>query len=79
MATAACRIDTCATRHIIPSHPIREGQRHYDRARCKDRHLAENFVAKLTPDRAIATRYHTTACNVLGAIHWIASAILLNR
>nr|WP_326698791.1 transposase [Xanthomonas oryzae] len=46
--------------------------------RIKDRHLIENFFAKLKQYRAIATRYDKTACNFLGAIYWIASVILLN-
>lgn len=62
---------------VIPSHPTRKVQRDYDRALYRDRHLIENFFAKLKQYRAIATRYDKTACNFLGAIYWIASAILL--
>ncbi len=38
-----------------------------------DRHLIENFFAKLKQYRAIATRYDKTACNFLGAIDRVAS------
>lgn len=44
----------------------------------KDRHLIENFLAKLRQYRAIATRYDKTACDLLDAIYGIASVILLN-
>lgn len=63
---------------VIPSHPTRKVQRDYDRAMYKERHLIENFFAKLKQYRAIATRYDKTACNFLGAIYWVASVILLN-
>lgn len=53
-------------------------KRDYDRTLYKDRHLIENFYAKLKQYRAIATRYDNTAHNFLGAIRWIASVILLN-
>ena len=56
----------------------RKVQRDYDRVLYKDRHLIENFFAKLKQYRAIATRYDKTACNFLGAIYGIASVILLN-
>ncbi|PPV00993.1 transposase, partial [Xanthomonas axonopodis] len=63
---------------VIPAHPTRNVQRQYDRALYKDRHLIENFFAKLKQYRAIATRYDKSARNFLGAIYWIASVILLN-
>ena len=63
---------------VIPSHPTRKVRRDYDRVLYKDRHLIENFLAKLRQYRAIATRYDKTACNFLGAIYGIASVILLN-
>ena len=63
---------------VIPSHPTRKVKRKYDRTLYKDRHLIENFFAKLKQHRAIATRYDKTACNFLGAIYWVASTILLN-
>lgn len=63
---------------VIPSHPRRKVKRDYDRALYKDRHLIENFFAKLKQYRAIATRYDKTARNFLGAIYWIASVISLN-
>ncbi|MFC6839371.1 IS5 family transposase [Xanthomonas theicola] len=66
------------TQIAIPSHPTRKVQRGCDRAMYKDRLRTGNFFAKLKQYRAIATRYDKTACNFLGAIYWIASAILLN-
>ncbi|MCC4594490.1 IS5 family transposase [Xanthomonas campestris pv. phormiicola] len=66
------------TQIVIPSHPTRKVQRDYDRVLYRDRHLIENFFARLKQYRAIATRYDKTACNFLGAIYWIASVILLN-
>ncbi|WP_425509728.1 IS5 family transposase [Xanthomonas theicola] len=66
------------TQIVIPSHPTRNVQRDYDRVLYRDRHLIENFFAKLKQYRAIATRYDKTACNFLGAIYWAASVILLN-
>ena len=52
--------------------------RDFDREMYKARHLIENFVCKLKQFRAIATRYDKTARNFLGAIHLVASVILLN-
>ena len=63
---------------VIPSHPTRKVQRDYDRVLYRDRHLIENFFAKLKQYRAIATRYDKTARNFLGAIYWIASVIAFN-
>lgn len=66
------------TQIVIPSHPRRNVQRDYDRVLYKDRHLIENFFAKLKQYRAIATRYDKTACNFLGVIYWVASVVFLN-
>ncbi|KAB7778670.1 IS5/IS1182 family transposase [Xanthomonas sp. LMG 12459] len=63
---------------VIPSNPTRKVLRTYDRDLYKARHLIEHFFAKLKQYRAIATRYDKTAFAFLGAIHWIASVILLN-
>ena len=63
---------------IIPAKCNRKEQRDYDKELYKDRHLIENFFAKLKQYRAIATRYDKTARNFLGAIHLAASVIWLN-
>ena len=63
---------------VIPPKSNRIEQRKYDEELYKDRHLIENFFAKLKQFRGIATRYDKTAANFLGAIHLAASAILLN-
>ncbi len=50
----------------------------FDRHLYKERHLIENFFAKLKQYRAIATRYDKTARNFLAAIHLAAAVIWLN-
>ena len=52
--------------------------RTYDRDIDKERHLIENFFAKLKQFRPIATRYDKTAQNFLAGIHLTASAIWPN-
>jgi len=56
----------------------RRVQREYDRDLYQARHLIENFFCALKQSRAIATRYDKTERNFLGAIHLVATAILLN-
>lgn len=63
---------------IIPPKSNRKIQRDYDTERYKDRHLIENFFAKLKQYRAIATRYDKTAHNFLGAIYLAATVIWIN-
>ncbi len=63
---------------VIPSKANRKVVRRYDRALYKERHLIENFFAKIKQFRAIATRYDKTARNFLGAIHLVAAEIWLN-
>jgi len=63
---------------VIPSKASRRVPRDYDRELYKDRHLIENFFAKLKQFRAIATRYDKTARNFLGAVHLAAALIWLN-
>ena len=63
---------------VIPSKANRKIPRDYDRDLYKERHLVENFFAKLKQFRAIATRYDKTARNFLGAIHLAAALICLN-
>ncbi len=43
-----------------------------------ERHLIENFFAKIKQFRAIATRYEKTARNFLAAVHLVASVVWLN-
>jgi transposase len=63
---------------VIPPKANRRIKRDYDRHVYTERHLIENFFAKLKQFRAIATRYDKTARNFLGAIHLAATAIWLN-
>ena len=62
---------------IIPSRSKSKQPREHDRHVYKERHLVENFFARLKQYRAIATRYDKTACNFLGAIYLAASMIWL--
>ncbi len=63
---------------VIPPKVNRVVARTYDRALYKERHLIENFFAKIKQFRAIATRYDKTARNFLGAVHLVAAEIWLN-
>ena len=62
---------------VIPSRSTTKQPREYDRHLYKERHLVENFFARLKQYRAIATRYDKTARNFLGAIHLVASMVWL--
>ena len=62
---------------VIPSRSTAKQPREYDRHLYKERHLVENFFARLKQYRAIATRYDKTARNFLGAIHLTASMVWL--
>ncbi len=63
---------------VIPPRKSRKYGIEYDKDLYKERHLIENFFAKLKQYRAIATRYDKTAQNFLGAIHMAAIVIWLN-
>ena len=63
---------------VIPSKANRKSPRGYDRHLYRERHLIENFFAKLKQFRAIATRYDKTARNFLAAVYMAASATWLN-
>ena len=63
---------------VIPSKSSRTEPRKYDKHLYKDRHLIENFFAKLKQYRAIATRYDKTAVNFLGSIYLASSIVWLN-
>lgn len=62
---------------VIPPQANRLVPRFCDKAWYQDRHLVENFFAKLKPFRAIATRYDKRSLNFFGGIHLAASVILL--
>ncbi len=63
---------------VIPSKSNRTTQRAYDEDLYRERHLIENFFARLKQFRAIATRYDKRATNFLGAIYLAASLTWLN-
>ena len=63
---------------VIPPKANRKVQRDYDKELYKDRHLIENFFAKLKQYRAIATRYDKTAIIFNSAVYMAAIIILLN-
>jgi transposase len=63
---------------VIPPKANRRAPRKFDRYIYKERHLIENFFARLKQFRAIATRYDKTARNFLAAVYLTASAIWLN-
>lgn len=63
---------------VIPPKSNRKKPSHYDKDTYKERHLIENFYAKLKQYRAIATRYDKTAQNFLGGIYMAAIVIWLN-
>ena len=63
---------------VIPPTANRTTLRQYAKERYKARHLIENFFLKLTPYRAIATRYDKTDQHFLAAIYTAATIILLN-
>ena len=63
---------------VIPSKANRRTRREYDRYLYKERHLVENFFARLKQFRAIATRYDKTARNFLAAVHLTSAVIWLN-
>ena len=63
---------------VIPPKSNRKQPRDFDCHLYKERHLIENFFARLKQFRAIATRYDKTARNFLAAIYLAASIIWLN-
>lgn len=62
---------------IPPPRSNRKEPRSYDRHLYKERHLVENFFARLKQYRAVATRYDKTARNFLGAIYLAAAVVWL--
>lgn len=63
---------------VIPPRANRKEAPVFDRDLYKERHLIENFFARLKQFRAIATRYDKTARNFLAAIQLAATIIWLN-
>ena len=63
---------------VMPAKSNSIDQRDYDRHLYKERHLIENFFAKLKQYRAIATRYDKLAQNFLSAIYLASTIIWLN-
>jgi len=63
---------------VIPPRSNRKQPPAFDRHLYKERHLIENFFARLKQYRAIATRYDKTARNFLAAVHLAAAVIWLN-
>ena len=63
---------------VIPSRANRQTPREFDTEIYKERHLIENFFAKIKQFRAIATRYEKTKRNFLAAVHLVAAVIWLN-
>ena len=63
---------------VIRPKANRRAPRKFNRHIYKERHLIENFFAKLKQFRAITTRYDKTARNFLAAVYFTASAIWLN-
>ncbi len=63
---------------VIRSKANRQSPHEFDTEINKERHLIENFFAKLKQFRAVATRYEKTKRNFLAAIHLVAAVIWLN-
>ena len=63
---------------VIPPKANRKNPPQYDRHLYKERHLVENFFAKLKQYRGIATRYDKTARNFLAAVYVVACIVWLN-
>lgn len=72
------KLDSKGCIAVIPPKSNRKKPSYYDKDAYKDRHLIENFYARLKQYRAIATRYDKTAQNFLGAIYMAAIVIWLN-
>ena len=62
---------------VIPPKRNRVNPVYYDKELYKERHLIENFFAKLKQYRAIATRYDKTSQNFLRGIYMAAIVIWL--
>jgi transposase len=65
-------------RVVIPPRSNRKNPRDYDKDLDKERHLIENFFARLKQYRAIATRHDKTARNFLAALYLAATIVWLH-
>lgn len=63
---------------VMPSKSNAVDQHDYDQHLYKERHLIENFFAKLKQYRGIATRYDKLAQNFLSAIYLASIMIWFN-
>ena len=63
---------------VIPPRSNRKNPRPYDQDLYKERHLIENFFARLKQYRALATRYDKTARKFLAALYMAAAVVWLN-
>ena len=64
---------------MIPSKANRQTPHEFDTEIYKERHLIENFFAKIKQFRAIATRYEKAGRTFLAAVPLVAAVIWLNR
>jgi transposase len=71
-------LEKAGVQTVVPPKSNRIEQREYDQDMYKNRHLIENFFAKLKQFRGIATRYDKRASTFLGAIHLASAVIWLN-
>lgn len=62
---------------VIPPKANRKAPRELDKHTYKDRHLIENFFARLKQYRSIATRYDKTARNFLAAVYMPGAIVWL--
>ena len=72
------RLETQGKVAVIPPKRNRKQPREYDKDLYKERHLIENFFARLKQYRGIATRYDKLAESFLGGIYLAATLIWLN-
>ena len=63
---------------VIPPRANRSSLRDYDRQLYGERHLIENFFARIKQFRAIATRYEKTARNFLAGLQLVCALAWLN-
>ncbi|MHA7828104.1 MAG: transposase family protein [Roseovarius sp.] len=71
-------LDARGTIALIPPKTTRKHQRDHDADNYKWRHLVENYFAKITEFRGIATRYHKTDCSYTASWN-LAAALIASR
>jgi transposase len=62
---------------VIPPHPRRRDQRHYDRGLYRQRNIVERCFNRLKQFRRFATRYDRRASFFLAFVHLAASTLWL--